>query len=336
MSELADVLGNPEWLPHSLDAANNRIALARIPQEVRDDLTFLADFKPSSDREVCWLSLRDFVENAPQARPVHFIFHSAFCRSTLLVQALGALEGVAGLSEPLILNHLQSAGPAASSLVAPTSAWLSRPMSDERAVIVKPSNFANGTIPQLLDQNRDAKGVLLFGELGAFLRSVAKKGLGGRIWARRQLAHCRAIMPLDLGMDEKAHFELTDLQCAGLAWLFQMRQFKQLLDTRSDTLRSLASDDFISDKAGTLAACAQWFGIDTSAADITDVAEGPLFSSHAKLGGDFSAIQAEQSKAAESAVVDEEIAQIEQWIGVIMRQLGLTLPLARPLGMQAA
>jgi hypothetical protein len=329
MPEIADLISAPDWIPHSLDAANGRLAFARIPPEQREALTFLADFKPDSDADLQWHSLADAVSQAPSGQSVHFLFHSAFCRSTLLVQALDALPGVSGLSEPMVLNHLQGVSmQSASPAIGPLCQWLGRSAD---STVLKPSNFANGIIPAMLDQNWGAKGVVLYGELGDFLRSVAKKGLAGRIWGRKQLAHCRAIMPLELGLDEKGYFELSDLQCAAVAWLMQMRQFTDLLQKRPEQLRSLASNHFIAHKAETILACANWLGLEVSADDATAVAEGPLFASHAKLGGDYAAVQAEQSKAAESAVVEEEIAQIEQWIGVIMQQLRIALPLPAPL-----
>jgi len=336
MIDSEDILGDPIWLPHSYDAGNRRVAFARIPPETRQELTFLADFRPSTNSEICWVDQAVVEESSEVAEPdaqLHFLFHSAFCRSTLLVRALGTLPGVAGLSEPAILNGLQAASSdsVARRLIGPICALLGRPMAGERTVVVKPSNFPNAMIPVLLDQSPGAKAVLLYGGLPEFLRSVAKKGLAGRIWARRQLAHNRLTMPLELGMDERAHYELTDLQCAALAWLLQMRQFAMLLADRPDTLRSLETDCFIAHKAQALSAAAAHFDIELSERDALAVTEGPLFASHAKLGGDYAAIQAEQSEAAESHVTEEEIEQIGRWIDVIIQQLGLTLPLPNSL-----
>ena len=338
MIESKDVLADPNWLPHGYDAANRRVAFALIPPATREQLTFLADFKPNGEQEICWIPADQVAAEKPAAAQVHFLFHSAFCRSTLLVQALGAFGGFAGLSEPAILNTLQNASADATSrsLIGPICALLGRPVAGESTVIVKPSNFPNGLIPAFLDQAPGAKGLILFGGLPEFLRSVAKKGLAGRIWARRQLAHNRQVMPLDLGLDERAYYELTDLQCAALAWLLQIRQFDELLKSRPDTLRSLNSDYFIANKADTLAACMRWYCCEADSDQARGIAEGPLFASHAKLGGDYAAIQAQQTEASDSQVTEDEIAQIEQWIQVIMQQMGLSLPLPQPLEIEVA
>lgn len=335
MSNLSDILGNPGWIPHSLDAANQKMAFAFIPQSKREELTFLADFRPSSDKELRWVTLDELITNAPAQSAVHFLFHSAFCRSTLLVQAIGALRSAQGLSEPMVLNHLQSVSRAAKPLIAPVCSWLARSSNNARVTVLKPSNFANGLIPEFLGQVPDAKAIILTGDLAAFLRSVAKKGLGGRIWARRQLAHCRSIMPIDLGIDERGFYELTDLQCAGLAWLFQMHQFDWLARDRRATIRTLASDEFIANKKTVLTACVQWLEIEASDDEIDAVCQSALFSSHAKLGGEYDAIQAAQTKAADSEVIAEEISKIEQWIEVLMQRLNLSLAFPAPLRLEA-
>ena len=38
--------------------------------------------------------------------PIHFIFHSAFCASTMLVRALDVPGSAMGISEPVILNDM--------------------------------------------------------------------------------------------------------------------------------------------------------------------------------------------------------------------------------------
>lgn len=320
-------------MPHQYDPQADRVVFYRIPQAVRDSITFLAEHKPSTESDVVWIAADDIRVAKPEAVPVHFIFHSAFCRSTLLVKALNALGGLAGQSEPMILNGLQAAAgnPRTTDLVKPLMQLLGRPTEDEQAVIAKPSNFANGVIPSLLDHASGTKAILLYGNLRDFLRSVAKKGLQGRIWGRRQLRFNQQTIPLDLGMDALAMFELTDMQAAGLAWLLHIRQFAVLTAERGSQVKTLEANAFNDAKAETIAAAATFFGASASDAECQAIAKGPIFASHAKLGGDFDAIISEQNKAASSKIVDEEIEQVAQWVEAIMQQLRITLPLGQPL-----
>lgn len=333
MHNIDDVLSDPLWLPHNYDPQSDRIQFLLIPIAAREKLTFLADFKPESDKSTCWISGETLRAASIDSVPVHFIFHSAFCRSTLLVKALGEFENSSGLSEPMIVNALQSQAKndKALSLIPSVIALLGRPVHGEKTVIVKPSNFANGVIPALLEADPSSKAVIIYGSLREFLQSVAKKGLEGRLWARKQLAHNRNIIPVSLGLDERAFYELSDLQAAALAWLFHIRQFHSLVQAQSSRFRTLPSSEFSERKVDSLNAAADFFEIPDAAGNAMRVAGGSLFASHAKLGGDYEAIMAKQDAEARSKVTEEEIDIIAGWIDLILGQLGVSLPLRAKL-----
>ena len=61
------------------------------------------------------------------------------------------------------------------------------------------------------------------------------------------------------------------------------------------------------------------------------VADGAVFTSHAKLGGDYASIVSDQQRLAESEVVEEEIRIVGEWVGAIVAQTGLALPVSRPV-----
>ncbi|WFL76071.1 hypothetical protein P7228_08630 [Altererythrobacter arenosus] len=333
MATAQEVLVDPAWLPHQYDAAQDRVLFLHIPKDMREQLTFLADYKPATAAEAVWVAGADVRGTAIEAPPVHYVFHTAFCRSTLMVKALDQLTGISGLSEPMIVNNLQAnAGNASARAMLPElMRLLGRSSEGDRCTVVKPSNFANGIIPALLDAEGQSRAVLLYGTLRDFLDSVARKGLQGRIWGRRQLRHNQQIIPLELGMDERAMYELTDMQAAALAWLLHIRQFATLLEKFPSRLRALEANEFNAKKEASLQGMANFFGIPATTESIRAVVDGPLFGSHAKLGGDYQATIADQRAAANSKVTEEEIEQIGQWIEVIMSQLRLTLPLSHPL-----
>lgn len=332
MPEANDIFADTAWLPHAYDPAADRVQFLRIPHDTRKELTFLAEYKPASAADAVWVAGDEVRTKEHSGSAPSYIFHSAFCRSTLLVKALDTFDQARGLSEPMIFNSLQvsPATPQARSLVAPLMRLLGRRHRDE-VVIAKPSNFANGLIPLLLQDDPSSKAVCLYGSCEEFLRSVAKKGLEGRIWARKQLAHNRRIVPLDLGLDETAFYELTDMQAAALMWLFHIRQFHSLTQNFGNRVRTLLSGKFVDDKEATMAAAARFFGFETGVEEIADVAKGPLFAKHAKQGGDYEAVVRAQEEQGRSLVVDEEIAKVDEWVTLIARELHMTVPLPAPL-----
>ncbi|MBO6527791.1 hypothetical protein [Erythrobacter sp.] len=333
MSSAENILSDHEWFPHEYDPNSDKLAFVRIASAARKQLAFLADFRPLLDGDRIWLDA-DLVRSIRVQSPkVAFVFHSAFCRSTLLIKALDEFDGVIGLSEPQIFNNLQahSADARAQSLIGPVLSLLGRPGPDASAVIVKPSNFANGLISRMLSSDAAGEALLLYGSLRDFLVSIVKKGLQGRIWARKQLLHNRQTIPIALEMDERAYYELTDLQTAALAWLLHLGQFHHLARTGGDRIATFQSTDFAQQPQAALEEIARFFQLDVDPTEARTVAEGEIFSRHSKKGGDYSRISAQESRNAMSKVTEDEIDQIVYWIDVISAQLGITLPLSRKL-----
>lgn len=333
MPESNDLFGDAGWYPHRYDAQNKRVLFARLDRQQIRGLTFLADHKPA-DSDQAWISAADLAKldtSTIPAAPLHFVFHSAFVRSTLLTKALDVPGSVLGLSEPAILNDLAYAPQDAQQLLSKVLALLGRPFGEAEAVVVKPSNTANGLIPAMMTDRPQAKAILLTGSVTNFLRSVHKKGMFGRRWGRRLYSHVMQFAPLDLGMSDSDKFEATDLQYAGLAWFLQQRHFAMLLDGGiGNRMRSLESDAFNKSRGQTLTAIDQLMGLGMGDAAIAEMVAGPVFTTHSKGGGDIGERLEAEAKAADSAVVEEEIAMVAQWIGQIGQQAGVG-GLTRPL-----
>jgi hypothetical protein len=329
MIDPATLAADPAWLPHRYDAQAQQVTFVNLDRETMRGLTFLADYQPVPGLSAAVPAAQVAAMHAGEG-PLHFIFHTAFCRSTLLARSMGMPGLSLGLSEPGVLNDLTMAGKAAQPLIAPVAGLLARPQGEGEAVIVKPSNVANPLIPALMQARGEARAVLLGNSLEAFLRSVHKKGMMGRRWARRLYLHVQQYASLDLGMDGNALFEASDMQVAGLAWFLQQRWFAMLLDTPLGArMMTLDADELVADREAALGKVTRWFGIGASAQRLREVADGPLFTRHAKLGGDYAQAIAEQDAAARSEVVEEEIAMVATWVGQIVAQTGLSLPVRK-------
>ncbi len=328
MTDIATIERDPRWLPHALDLAGRRVQFVKMPRETLSQPPFLADFAPATAQDEAWFSFAQVEAMEPETGPLHFIFHTAFCRSTLLVRAL-EIEGMsAGLAEPGIIARLAGAGDAARSLVKPVCDLLSRPWGDGEAVFVKPTNHANMLIPALLAARPDASAVLMTNDLAPFLRSVARRGLMGRRWGRQLYLELMGYAGMDLGMDAREQFSMTDLQAASVGWFLSQRWFAQLATgPEGQRLRVLDGDRFDADREKTLAAVFDNAGMSVPASTISAVTEGPRFASHAKLGGRFTDTEGEGV----SAIVAEEIEQMRQWTGMIAQQAGLQVPLRQTL-----
>lgn len=331
MADIAEIARDPRWLPHTLDLAGGRMLFVRIS---RDDLTgagFLADVKPEEAGGAEWLPLDSVRTMAVEAGPLHFIFHTAFCRSTLLARAMN-VDGVSvGMAEPGILAQLAGAGDRARELVKPVCDLLSRSWGEGEAVFVKPTNHANMLIPALLAARPDAKAVLMTNPLPSFLAAVVRKGMMGRRWARTLYLEMMGYAGMDLGLDAREQFAMTDLQAGALAWFLNQRYLDALVRQFGDRVRVLDGDAFGAEPAKVLEAVGRFTGVGIDAARAAEIASGPVFTRDAKTGLDYAEKSARDAAATQSAVVEDEIAKLGEWVGAIAAQAGVEVPLRQTL-----
>ncbi len=328
MANKALLSSDPNWVPHRIDLKTGQAQFLHLPASAFSGAKFLADYTPETALDSATIPLDDLAAVQPETGPLHFIFHTAFCRSTLLVRTMN-IDGVAtGMSEPGIIASLANAGDAGARFIGPCLKLLARPRTSlggvQQAVFVKPTNHANRLLPSLMQAVPEAKAVMLSNSLLAFLRSVNRKGLMGRRWARNLYLEVQSYAPLELGIDPRENFLLSDLQVAGLAWLLQRRWFEANLSGPSGVrMRSLESDRFNDDRAGSLRAIAQFSGLDITIAQIDSAANSAIFKSHAKLGGDYAATEQKGVEQSSSQVFDEEVGMVGEWIDQIASQAGL-------------
>ncbi|MDE1467271.1 hypothetical protein [Aurantiacibacter sp. D1-12] len=322
MTNAAHIAADPAWLPHSLDMADGKMLFVKVSREVFTQSGFLADVKPDGADGAEWVPFDQVRAMTPATGPVHFIFHTAFCRSTLLARAMNIAGVSLGMAEPGILAQLAGAGDAAKDLVKPVCNLLSRPWGEGEAVFVKPTNHANMLLPALLSARPDAKAVLMTNPLTSFLKSVDKRALMGRRWGRQLYLEVMGYAGMDLGMDAREQFSMTDLQAAGLAWFLSQRFYTMLLaSAEGERLRVLDGDRFALDRADTVEAVLELAGLVYDPQAVEAVVDGPLFLKHAKLGGDFS-----EEEVAMAPALEQEIGQVQQWLGMIAEQAGIEIP----------
>jgi len=328
MTSCALLATDPNWIPHCIDLQSGLVQFLRLPEKAFPGAAFLADYTSETALDSATISLDELAVMQPETGPLHFIFHTAFCRSTLLVRTMNIEGAVTGMSEPGIIASLANAGDAGTRFIEPCLKLLARPHKSPKgvvqAVFVKPTNHANRLLPTLMQAVPHAKAVMLSNSLPAFLQAVNRKGLIGRRWARNLYLEVQSYAPLDLGVDPRENFLLSDMQIAGLAWLLQRRWFELNMSGPSGArMRSLESDRFNDDRAGSLHAIANFAGLALTAAQADNAANSEIFATHAKLGGNYAAREQRAAEKSASRMFDEEVGMVGEWIDHIALQAGL-------------
>lgn len=329
---------DPAWLPHAYDARRDTLLFARLPREAQQQAVFID---------------RRFVERAQQsppapisdlpiagirraAGPMHFIFHTAYCCSTLLTRALD-IPGVSmGMKEPAVLvsfaQHWANARqtPGALDAFKVTLDLLSRPLSPGETQVVKPSNVATHLIPEILHLRPDSKALVLWSDLDTFLGAIARRGAGGRAFARQVFQGFADAIPLDPVFSRDELLIQTDLQLAAQVWLMQIAFLHSVVRRQGAArVRVLNSNTFLADPERTLRMLAQHFDLAISPDLCRAIATGPIFREHAKnplVPFDASAHRNQNDSL--DAAHASEIAVVKQWALALAAQCNV--PLALP------
>lgn len=321
----------PDWLPHRYDAGHDAVHMIAADRALRRSAPFLIDEHLPAAADPRVLRRIDVMAAAPAPAPVNFIFHSAYCCSTLLANAFDRPGASSALKEPQILNDLvgwrQRGGDPKQLAVVLDNAMtlLARPFEPAERVVIKPSNVVNGLASAMLAMRKDAGCVLLYAPLPLFLASIADKGMWGRLWVRDLLMkQLKDNLVADLGFEPHDHLLQTDLQAAAVGWLAQHRLFAQLAQRWPDRVRTLNSEELLDRPEEAMTRIAALFGVALDDAAIGDIVAG-VFRRDAKFGGEFSREDRLAQQRARGAVHADEVEKVTAWAEEVARNAGVTM-----------
>jgi hypothetical protein len=324
----------PDWLAHRFDPGQDAVHFIQVDRETRARIPFLTD-ADIGERRPHVLRRADTPVTSGTA-PVRYIFHSAFCCSTLLANAYDRPGLAFSLKEPTILQDLvgwrhQGAGPAQiGAVLGDAVRLLARPFEAGEACVIKPSNVVNGFAPALLGGRNDVKALLLYAPLHIYLGSIAGKGLTGRLWVRDLLAKQLQEQFVDLGFTAQDYFRQTDLQVAAVGWLAQHAMFAKMAAAMPDRVRTLDSEAMLARAGDALAALDALFGM-------SDTAEGQaavitrVFSRNSKTDDAFEAANRQADQAAARTAYSDEIEKVVIWAEKVAEGAGISMTLPSPL-----
>lgn len=336
MQNIDTLVSDPTWLPALYDAREDAFTFAMLPREAQRrlvflDRRFLADIEKSQPVRLSELPA-DKIKAA--ARPAHFIFHTAFCCSTLLARAMD-IPGVAmGLKEPSVFVPLSDprlrrpAGMPDPLDIAVD--LLSRPLEPSEVQIIKPSNAANGLAPHILERKPQSKAIVLYSSLDAYLRSSARLGMTGRVFNRQMFAQLAPVMPLRQRFAVQELLLQADIQIAAQVWLMQAAFLQGVArHFGPQRVRTLNSKTLLADKAGVLARLGNFFGLKADDSQWAAIAAGPVFDRHAKRASEET-FDPEANRRADE-VHAAEITAVLPWGEALAAHCGVPLDLGDSL-----
>jgi len=328
----------PYRLAHRYDEARDAVHLLAADRAALAAATFLTDEEIGPGRPRTILPRRDALAGAAPPAPLHFVFHSAYCCSTLVARLFDRPGLVTVLKEPTLLQDMvgwrrRGAPPAQHRPVLHDMlTLLAQPLGPGETVVVKPSNVVNCLADALLTLWPQAHALLLHTSLPDYLASIAKKGMWGRLWVRELLIGLLKDGVPQFGFEPEQIMGQTDLQVAALGWLMQQRLFASLAAKHGPArVRSLDSDTLLRRPADAVAALAALFGLVLETDEAARIAAGPVFRHHAKHGSDYDAETRSRETTEAHAVHGDEIVKVAQWAEAVARSAAVPSALPHPL-----
>jgi hypothetical protein len=331
---LKDVISSPEWIPHTFDVQGANLTFVHVPREARSDLMFLSDehFAGNYPKVAFPADAVAAQAAAAERSPIHFVFHTSYCCSTLLAKALDVPGTSTVLKEPDVLINLanrviRNDDPGNRQRVELVLKLLERPFAPAEVVIVKPTNFANRLVDVVLAQRPASRAVLLYSDVETFLRSLLKRGMFGRIFGRRLFTQLSGWSPIDFGYAPDELLQQTDVQIAALAWLMQIAHFDTIARAFGpERVSVIDSADLLARPEAVLDEVQRFFGLGLTGDAVARIASGPVFSRHSKFADrDYDAAARAEEHEAASKVHSEELAMVVQWIDALAAQVGAPL-----------
>ncbi len=337
-SSIEDAARDPSWLAHRYDPGHDAVHLLPVPRAEHRRATFLTNEYLPAGLAPLVVRRSDAIAAAPQTAPLHFIFHSAFCCSTLLARAFDRPGWAMGLKEPVILNDLigwrRRGGREADvkRVLDDVLTLLARPFGLGEMICVKPSTVANALAPAMLSLRGDACAVLLYAPLRTYLGSIARKGLDGRLWVRTLLTGMLDDKLVDLGFDQRDYLGQTDLQVAAVGWLAHQQLFARLVDQfGAARVRTLDSATLMADPFASLSAFSALTGRPLDPAVIAEIASGPAFKTHSKSGAAFDSRDRAVELRRGDSLHGDEIEKVAIWAEVVAAHAGIAVASPAPL-----
>lgn len=336
--DAAALVRNPLWHAHRYDPSRDAFQFRHVTRDQHRRATFLTDEYLGDAARIIPVARTAALAAVASRGPIHFIFHSAFCASTMLVRALDVPGLAMGLSEPMLCNDMMGwrwRGAERRQVAAVLDAslgLLQRPFGAGEAIVVKPSNIFNPLIQAVMALRPESRALLLQAPLPVFLASVARKGLWCRLWARELLeGHLREGL-VDMGFGPAELFRQSDLQIAALGWLVQQRLFGQIARALGpDRIATLDSETLTGMQQDSLLAVARHFRLGLSPDLQAKMLASPALTSHSKFGQAFSA----EDRAAEQdfarRAYGDEIDKVHGWALEVARVNNIAIDLPNRL-----
>jgi len=344
----SDLTDNPNFLLDSIDFRQGEIRFLEVSPATYRDSAFLDHRLQHAGDRAFSMPFAELARLTPMLqqprKPLHFLFHSAFCGSTLLSRCLTEPGTSFALREPRATLDLATFKRQGGAHANPAF-WLpfcelvfkllKKTYNPAEWTLIKPTNIANNLLPEALAAAPHSQALFLYGDLDDFVVSNLKKGDEAE---RMTILFARNFV-LDSDYADTLHRcgrsldGLDVAQAAIVGWHSQMVAFTRMLEAAPrDRVRTLYHEDFLDTPTSALAAAYRFYGTPLADDRLANIVDGPVLRQDAKHAGrDYSPAQRAADKAATRARFQDRIDAAMAWAQPLLDALPIPQRLPLPL-----
>jgi len=317
-ASLPEAVRDPRWYPYDLDRQTGAIRFADVGAGWPDWKRFFAH-KPE-DGPIVQQSLP-----APEVRKLaggepprlNFIWHTAFCCSTAIANALEVPGRSTAHLEPQVMSSVANLRRQSDRDPRGDLSWMSeavfrllaRPYAEGASVSVKAAPTASYLTGDAMLKSR-GRMLFLYSDCRSFLLATLRYGEQRRRFVRGLFRDIRSETRWSRRWTAEAVSDLTDLEIASLAWQLQIVRFRESLVRLGDRAVSLNCDSFLADPRATIERLWSFFELSGSASDSPLLNDPEYLSRHAKYADERFSLA--ERRAAQNQVAPEILAQVER------------------------
>ncbi|MEL7231893.1 MAG: hypothetical protein AAGJ85_05225 [Pseudomonadota bacterium] len=338
--QATDLLKDPHWFPVHFDFGQDTLTFLKTTRDALSKGSFLDQrfFLPDDRFQAVRLS-QALQAHIPR-QPISWIFHSAYCASTLMARALDVNGKTLALKEPDILMQLSNAFRMARRANLDTRdiervrnlifALLSRRFSPDERIIIKPANPANYLLQDVLSCGE--KALLMTSDLETFLTSVLRKGGDGTSFMR-VLYNIYTLDGTGLSkISERDALRFTDLQVAAIIWQHQHEDLTAAAKIYPDQTRAINGLAFLPDRLKYMRAASDFLSMNLTDRDLETNVNGPVFTRNAKFSDQtFDNAEREAQNARLQETFADRLKSTIDWQSKLDLGRGYTYLPAKPL-----
>jgi hypothetical protein len=299
MKAAPELFRSPDFYPLKMDFDNGMISFVPMSKATYKASSFLDGRTQPTNAERYDIPAADLLlavaDLSPIPNRVHYIFHAAFCCSTLLARYLELIPPCLVLKEPLFLTQMAVVRPRAieahnngaldpaewARLLDLCARLLGRGYSPDEVVAIKVNDICNSLGELLLARDPASKAVFVTIGLKDFLL-VLLKSPDRRQWLRGRLLKAQkdaAIVPELAGFDPT---HMTDAEGGAYLWALNEALRARLCSLGQARVLTLPGEEISDAPAGAVLAAAKHFGLPVSRSLPKDILCGVTAARYAK------------------------------------------------------